>query len=186
MRDDEIVALYWNRNEAAIEETSRKYGSYLRRIACNVLSDSRDCEECVNDTYLRTWNVIPNNRPAVLSGFLGKITRALAVDRYRKNHAQKRIASEFALSLSELEDTFSDGSTPEQELQRKALLEALNVFLHGLPPQARTMFIARYFFFDPLKKIAADCGTAEGTVKSSLSRTRQALKAYLIKEGFAV
>lgn len=186
MRDDEIVALYWSRNEDAIGETSRKYGAYLMKIAHNILSDTRDSEECVNDTYLRTWNAIPYNRPTALSGFLGRITRALAVDRYRRNHAQKRVASEFALSLSELGDTFSDGSTPEQEFQRKALLETLHAFLHGLSPQARNMFIGRYFFFDPLKKIAADCGTAEGTVKSSLSRTRQALKEYLIKEGFDV
>ena len=184
MTDEEIVKLYWNRNEDAIRETSQKYGGYLAKIAYNVLLDFQDSEECVNDTYLRTWNSIPANRPTKLSLYLGKIARLLAIDMYRRKHAQKRYMSEYALSLDELGDTFSDGATPEQEFHAEALHDALNVFLHRLSPTARNVFIGRYYFFDPIKKIADYCGIAEGTVKSSLHRTRQALKAYLQKEGF--
>lgn len=184
MKDEEIVALYWDRDEDAIMETTKKYGMYLTRIALNILSDVQDSEECVNDTYLKTWNSIPQNRPHVLSSYLGKITRSLAVDLYRRKHAQKRYASEYALSLSELGDIFSDGSTPEQDLHAEALHDALNVFLHRLSPTARSIFIGRYYYFDSLKHIAAYCGVAEGTVKSSLHRTRQQLKTYLKKEGF--
>lgn len=186
MQDKEIVALYWNRNEEAIRETAQKYGAYLMTIAWNVLSDTLDSEECVNDTYFRTWNSIPENRPESLSCFLARITRSLAVDQYRKKHAQKRYASEYTLSLEELGDVFASGSTPEQEFYAEALQDALNTFLHRLSPTARNVFIGRYFFFDPVKKIASYCGIAEGTVKSSLHRTRQALKDYLMKEGFDV
>lgn len=184
MTDEEIVKLYWNRNEDAIRETSQKYGGYLAKIAYNVLSDYQDSEECVNDTYLRAWNSIPTNKPARLSLYLGKIARLLAIDMYRRKHAQKRYMSEYALSLDELGDMFSDGATPEQELHAEALHDALNVFLHRLSPTARNVFIGRYYFFDSIKKIADYCGIAEGTVKSSLHRTRQALKDYLQKEGF--
>ena len=184
MTDEEIVKLYWDRNEDAIRETSRKYGRYLTKIAYNVLSDEQDSEECVNDTYLKTWNSIPTNRPSMLPVYLGRIARMLSIDLYRKNHAIKRYASEYALSLEELGDTFSDGHTPEEILQREAMRAALNGFLRQLTPAARNMFIGRYYFFDPVKKIAADCGVAVGTVKSSLHRTRQALREYLTKEGF--
>jgi len=186
MKDEEIVNLFWTRNEDAIEETSKKYGRYLTQIAYNILSDLQDSEECVNDAYLKTWNSIPHNRPTVLSFFLGKITRSLAVDLYRKKHAQKRYASEFALSLSELGDTFSDGRTPEKELYADALHDAIDAFLYQLTPTARSIFVGRYYFFDSIKKIASYCGVAEGTVKSSLHRSRQALKEFLIKEGFEV
>ena len=186
MKDEEIVSLFWVRNEDAIEETSKKYGAYLTKIAYNILSDFQDSEECVNDTYLKTWNSIPNNRPNALSCYLGKITRSLAVDVFRKKHAQKRYASEYALSMSELGDTFSDGKTPEHELYADTLYDAINAFLHQLTPTARSIFIGRYYFFDSIKSIAAYCSVAEGTVKSSLHRTRQALKEYLIKEGFEV
>ena len=186
MKDTDIVSLYWNRNEDAIKETTQKYGTYLTKIAMNILYDYQDSEECVNDTYLRTWNSIPMKKPTYLSCFLAKITRYLAVDQYRKKYAQKRYASEYAVSLSELGDVFASGSTPEQELHKEALHDAIDVFLRRLSPTARNVFVGRYFFFDSTKYIAAYCGIAEGTVKSSLHRTRQALKEYLIKEGFDV
>lgn len=184
MRDEEIVELYWARNEDAIEQTREKYEAYLTRIADNVLRDPQDSEECVNDTYFKTWNSIPQARPVMLSGFLGRITRGLAIDCYRKKHAQKRYASEYALSYSELDEVFSDGHTPEQDLRAGDLKETLDRFLRGLSPMARNAFIGRYYFFDPVQEIARYCGVPVGTVKSSLYRTRQALKTYLTKEGF--
>ena len=69
MDDKQILDLYWERSEAAISETSKKYGKYCRYIAFNILHNDEDSEECVNDTYLRAWNSIPPNRPSVLNIF---------------------------------------------------------------------------------------------------------------------
>lgn len=186
MKDEKIVALYWERNEDAIRETSQKYGAYLSKITYNVLSDFEDSEECVNDTYLKAWNSMPMHKPNILSCYLGKIARQLSIDVFRKKHTVKRYASEYAISLCELGDSFSDGSTPEQELDAIALDDAINTFLHTLSEDARNTFIGRYYFFDSLKNVAAYCGMSEGTVKGMLYRTRQALKAYLIEEGFVL
>ena len=90
MDDKQILDLYWERSEAAISETSKKYGKYCRYIAFNILHNDEDSEECVNDTYLRAWNSIPPNRPSVLKTFLGKITRNLSLDRYELLNAKKR------------------------------------------------------------------------------------------------
>ncbi len=184
MQDEEIVALYWERNEDAIRETARKFGAYLTKIANNILADRQDSEECVNDTYLKAWNAMPDNRPSVLSGFLSRMVRQSALDLYRRKHAVKRYASEYALSMTELEDTFRGHTDLEQEADAAALRDAINSFLRSLSPTARKVFIGRYYFFDPIRQIADDCGIAEGTAKSSLYRTRQALREYLIKEGF--
>ena len=59
MDDRQIVDLYWQRNEAAITETERKYGRYCFSIANHILRDTEDARECVNDTYLGAWNAIP-------------------------------------------------------------------------------------------------------------------------------
>ena len=186
MTDQQIVALYWERNEDAVSRTAQKYGAYLGKIACNVLMDSRESEECVNDTYLRAWNSIPDQRPQRLDRYLGKIARGLAIDCYRKKHAGKRLGSQYALSLEELGDTFPDGATPEAALQARELQRALDAFVRELPPAARTVFVGRYYYFDSVGTIAGYCRMSTGTVKSTLYRTRQALKAYLIKEGFEV
>ena len=184
MKDAEIVDLYWERNEAAIQQTQQKYGAYLSKIAYNILSDFEDSKECVNDTYLKAWNSMPPHKPSVLSTYLGKITRELSIDMFRKKNSTKRYASEYAVSLDELGDSFSDGSTPEQTYDAKLLDEAINRFLRTLPDDARNTFIGRYYFFDSLKDVAAYCSMSETKAKSMLYRTRQSLKAYLVKEGF--
>ena len=184
MKDAEIVALYWERNEEAIQQTQRKYGAYLSKIAYNILSDFEDSKECVNDTYLKAWDSMPPHRPDVLSTYLGKIARQLSIDMFRKKHSTKRYASEYALSLDELGDSLSDGTTPEQSFDAKLLDAAINRFLRTLPHEARNTFLGRYYFFDSLKEVARYCGMSEAKAKSLLYRTRQSLKAYLVKEGF--
>ena len=114
MKDEQIVNLYWDRNEDDIRQTQLKYGSYLYKVADNILANLEDSQECVNDTYLAAWNSMLTNRPNVLSTYLGKIIRQISIDVYRKKNRQKRYASQYAISLDELGDTFSDGTTPEQ------------------------------------------------------------------------
>lgn len=184
MKDDQIVNLYWDRNEDAIHQTEMKYGSYLSKVAYNILADFEDSQECVNDTYLAAWNSMPTNRPGILATYLGKITRQISIDLFRKKNRLKRYASEYAISLDELGDCFSEGSTPDQELSAKELTDGINRFLRSLPDDARNTFIGRYYFFYPLKDVAAYCGMSESKAKSMLYRTRQALKEFLIKEGF--
>lgn len=186
MNDEALVTMYWSRNEDAIAQTAKQYGGYLTRIAGNILSDYHDTEECVNDTYLRTWNSIPTNRPQRLALYLGKICRQLAIDLFRRKNAQKRGASQFAASLEELSDTFSDGCSAEDAVQTAAMRETISRFVSGLPEDARRFFVGRYYYFDSVREIAAYCGVAEGTVKSSLFRSRKALKTYLIGEGYDV
>ena len=111
MEDEAIVRLYWQRDEGAIRETRDKYGNYLTKIAWNILANHEDSEESVNDTYLRAWDSMPPQKPGILSTYLGKITRQLSIDLYRKKHRQKRGGSDYALSLTELEDCVSGGDT---------------------------------------------------------------------------
>ena len=185
MEDERIVALYWQRDEAAIRETEEKYGRYLMRIARNILSDEEDSRESVNDTYWRAWQTMPPHRPAVLGAYLGKITRGLAIDRYRERNREKRRGSQYALSLSELEECVSGGGAEEQ-MDLQLLAEAIWAYLRTLPPRNRSIFLRRYYAMDSLKEIGARWGMGESRVKSLLYRTRRGLRAYLEKEGFSV
>ena len=185
MQDVFIVDLYWNRNEDAIQQTKLKYEAYLMKVAYNILANIDDSKECVNDTYLAAWNSIPPQRPGVLSTYLGKITRQISIDVFRKRHAAKRYVSEYAASLEEFTDAFADRNTPEQELDASLLKEAINHFLRELPTESRNVFIGRYYFFDSVKKIASYCGMSEAKVKTVLFRTRKSLNEYLKKEGLA-
>ena len=186
MKDSEIVSLYWDRKEDAIRQTQQKYGMYLSKVAFNILADREDSQECVNDTYLAAWNSIPPHRPTHLSSYLSKIVRQISIDAFRRKSAAKRYASEYAVSLEELGDTFSGSPTPEQVLDGKLLEESINRFVCALPEDVQKVFVGRYYFFDSLKDISGYCGIKESKLKSLLFRTRQQLKSYLIKEGFDV
>ncbi len=184
MEDLKIIELFFDRKEYAVAETERKYGRYLLKIAYNILFDTEDSEECVNDTYMKAWNTIPPQKPKVLSTFLGKITRHLAIDVFRRKHAEKRGNSEFALSLSELDECIPDSFSAEAEFEQKELYENINRFLVSLSKENRDIFVCRYFYSDSIKDIASFFGTSETKIKSSLFRSRKILKEQLLKEGF--
>ena len=184
--DEQIVSLYWQRNETAIRETETKYDRYLTKIAYNILSDLEDSRESVNDTYLAAWNSMPPHRPGVLSTYLGKITRRISIDRFRYRTREKRRASEYEISLTELGDCVSAGNTTEEAVNVKLLAEAIGIFLRLQPEENRNIFLCRYYFLDSVKDVAQKFGMTESKCKTVLFRTRQALREYLVKEGFLV
>ncbi len=186
MEDKHIVALFWSRDERAIRETDSRYGRYLWAVAFRVLADREDSDECVNDTYLKAWEAMPPHRPSSLSLFLGRITRHLAVDCYRRRAAQKRVTSEYTLSLDELAECVGGGQDPVAEAELDALTHTVSAFLREQSAQTRQVFLWRYYFMDSIADIAARLGTSVSQVKSLLYRTRVSLRAYLEKEGFTV
>ena len=186
MKDEDIVSLYWDRDERAIRETETKYDRYLTKIAYNILNDAEDSRESVNDTYLAAWNSMPPHRPSVLSSYLAKLARRISIDLFRYRTRDKRMASEYAISLSELEDCVSGGNTTEEAVNVKLLADAIGIYLRLQSEEARTAFIGRYYFLDPIKEVADYCGMTESKTKTLLHRTRQGLKEYLKKEGYPV
>ena len=183
MEDGQIIDLYWRRDQRAIQETDGKYGKLLHSIAWNLLRSREDSEECVSDTYLRAWEAIPPTRPAAFRTWLGHITRNLSLDRWKRLQAEKR-GGGAELLLGELEDCVpAGGGGPERALEDRELAEILNAFLRDLSREGRSMFLRRYWYGQSLAEIGAALGCGEGKVKSSLFRSRKALRAYLEKEG---
>lgn len=184
LSDEQIIQLYWDRNETAITATDEKYGRYLYTIAYNVLHDRLDCEECLNDTYLGTWNRIPPTRPAAFMVFLSKIMKNIAVDRHRKNTAEKRVPGELTASLDELEDCIPAGESVEDEFTRGEIVRILNDYLRTLKERQLTVFVSRYYYCDTLDSIAEMTGTSVNTVLRDLAAIRKGLAARLEKEGY--
>lgn len=184
MEDSGIIELYWLRSEDAIAETANKYGKYCYTIAYNILSNIQDANESVNDTYLGAWNAIPPQRPTALSAFLGKITRRISIDKWRRRSAEKRGGGEIPLALCELSLCVPSSSNPQQELEAKELTEEINAFLSTLAEADRNIFVCRYWLLAPISEISAKTGFTEGKIKMSLYRTREKLRNYLKRRGY--
>lgn len=184
MDDKSIVDLYFSRDQEAITQTDKKYGHYCYRIAYNILTNKEDAEESVSDTYVAAWRAIPPRRPSVLSTFLGKITRHIAIDRWRERNASKRGGGEVPLALEELQDCVAGMQNVEMDYERKEIIKAYVKFLDALPVTERRVFLCRYWYVDSVEAIADKFGFSQSKVKTMLHRTRAKLRKQLAEEGY--
>lgn len=183
MEDHQILDLYFQRSEQAIQETDTKYGNYCFRIAYQILASREDAQESVSDTYLAAWDAIPPKRPLLLSAFLGRITRNVSIDRWRTRSAYKRGGGEFSLCLEELTNCTSGQPSVEDQQIQKEVVQTLNVFLKQLPETERKVFVCRYWYMDSIRDISEDFGISQTRVTTMLHRTRERLRKQLKKEG---
>ncbi len=177
MEDSQIIELYFARNQQALLESQSKYGTYCNSVARNILSDVRDIEESVNQTWFEAWKSIPPKRPDVLSAFLGGITRNISLNILRSHSAQKR-QTDFAESYNELSEIIGTESI-ENEIFTRQLAESVNEFIGELPEIQRKVFVCRYWYFDSIEEISKRFGFSKGKVKSMLYRIRKNLQKYL-------
>lgn len=183
MEDSKIIELYESRDQQAISQSDMKYGGYCYSVGYNILGVREDTEECVNETWLRAWNSIPSQKPRMLSAFFGRITRNIAFDRYRASKAAKRGKGEIAAVLEELDECIPDNDTTESLCDGRHLEGLINEFLGELQERDRNIFLQRYWFAVPIKEISKKYAMNLNTVKASLFRSRNKLKALLEKEG---
>ena len=186
MQDFEIIALYYERNEQAISESSGKYGKYCLSIAHNILRNMQDAEECVNDTWLCAWKSIPPARPDSLQLYLGGITRHVSLDRYRRAHREKRGGGEMVLALEEIGEVACSDTDVQSQVEEREFYEVFNRFLWSLPERNCNIFIRRYYYIESIATIAAHYGLSKTNVNKILSRTRAKLLHYLREEGYAL
>jgi RNA polymerase sigma-70 factor (ECF subfamily) len=182
MEDPDIIDLYWERSENAISETDAKYKSLCMHVASNILHDTSDAEECLNDTYLAAWNTIPSKRPKYFPAFLCRIVRNLALKRLEHNSAKKR-NPEILLSLDELDDCIPSGEDVEKSFDSAELGRTISCFLRSQPRRNRVIFLRRYWYYDSIAAIAKNFGMTENAVKQLLFRMRGQLKKHLESEG---
>ena len=181
MDDTAIIELFWQRSEDALAECKAKFGGYCRTVACNILHNSDDADECLNDTLLRAWNAIPPARPSLLKAFLAKITRNLALDRFEAARTQKRGGGNVEVALEELADIPVPDKTDDGELT-----QAINTFLRTEPPENADIFLKRYWHLYSISAISSEYGYSESKITSLLFRMRGRLKLKLESEGIAL
>ena len=184
MNDEQIIQLFFTRNEDAISQTACRYGGQLTRLSENILRNKEDAQECVSDTYLRAWDTIPPTRPVHFFAYLAKLCRHFAFGRLDWNNAAKRKAEVVSLT-EDMEQCIPDASH-ERTMRGKELGRILDAFLESLPKDSRVIFLRRYWYVDTIAEIARQYGMTESKVKMQLSRTKEKLRIYLEKEGIRV
>lgn len=186
MEDSEIIRQFMERNNAAVGALQGKYGRYCNKIAWNILGSHEETEECVNDALMRVWELIPPDEPQSLRAYLGKITRNLAINRLKKNTADKRGNGEITAVYEELSELISGEANVEHQYEQSEIMREINAFLGSLPEQKRNIFVLRYWYCESVKAISEMLGISENNVSVTLSRVRDKLRTHLRKRGYEI
>lgn len=186
LSDEQIIELYWSRNEMAITETDFKYKKYLSVIIYNILNDNLDCEECLNDTYLGAWNAIPPTRPNVLKAFLMTIARRAAIKRYHSKNRKRAVPSEMTVSLSEIEAFVAGDDDVAEGFDAERLGRVISDFLRSLPTRKQFIFMSRYYSANSIDVIARELNLSRSMINKELASIREDLRIALEKEGYDV
>lgn len=187
MNDQEIIDLYFARDERAISETAKSHGAACMRVSMNILANRSDAEECVNDTYLKAWNTIPPERPNAFRAWLCRVARNFALMRYRTLHRKKRNC-EMEILYSELEECvpMPEDMSEGADTSAQVLGKHISNFLDTQEKLDRTLFLGRYIHGSTVQALAKACGMRENTVAVRLHRTREKLRAYLQERGYRI
>ena len=183
--DADIVELYWERNESAIDETDFKYRKYLFTVAYNILYSKEDCEECLNDTYVGAWNAIPPTRPTVLKAFLTTVVRRISINRYSEMNRQKRVPSNMTDSFEDMEKFMSERSLMN-EIEEERLGKVISEYVRTLTKRQRYIFMSRYYVADPIEKIAGELSVSRSTVNKEIAVIKEGLRQALEREGYKI
>jgi len=179
LTDEQIVDLYWTRQENAIQETDKKYGQFLFRIAYNMLHDRQDCEECQNDTYLAVWNAIPPTKPVTFPAFLVQIMRRIAINRYKEKTSKKRIPSELTVALEDAQGALRSNESDKAAYEAAEVGKIINDYVKALSDRQRYIFIDRFYLAESVETIAADLKISPATVYREIDKIKQGLKLHL-------
>lgn len=177
--DEQIIELYWRREEKAIQETDKKYGQFLFRIAYNILHERLDCEECQNDTYLGVWNAIPPTRPTVFPAFITQIMRRIAINRYKEKASKKRIPSELNISMEDVNGTLHGDDSVAVKYEMAEVGKIINNYVRELSDRQRYIFIDRFYLAESVETIATDLSISVPTVYREIDKIKHSLKLYL-------
>lgn len=185
MDDEKIIELFFQRSENAIVELSAKYGSISMSTAYNIIGNYEDAEECVNDSYLGVWNVVPPKTPNPLLAFLLKIVRNISINRCTYNSRQKR-NNQYYECIDELDYCLASNETIESQLEATELTKSIEEFLDTLNKTNRLIFIRRYWYVDSYESISKMTGLKENAIRTRLSRVRSELKKHLQERGVVI
>lgn len=181
--DRQIISLLQKRDERALQFIRESYGALCFQIAEQIIGNSEDAEECVNDMLMNVWNSIPPQCPVSLRAYLAALVRHAALDKYKSAHRQKRGGVQFSASLDELSEILPSDERVEKQVEQRALTAALTSWLKTLPQDTARLFMQRYFLSRSVRDIAKQNGMRESAVKMALLRARGKLKEYLEQEG---
>lgn len=169
-------------DEAASAELVAEHQRMVVQLAMNLLGDRDEALDLSQEVFLRVFRTIHSFRgQSSLRTWIYRIAVNQARNRHRfwrRRHRADQVSLDEHVALH---GDFLSGSetTPDRLLAQKELATRLQNALDRLPFDQRTAIVLREIDGLSYEEIAYSLGVAVGTVKSRLTRARQALRVEL-------
>lgn len=169
--------------QAACEQLVAEHQAMVFQLGCHLLGSRDEAYDLSQEVFLRVFRTIDRFRAdASLKTWIYRIAINQASNRRRfwsRRHRLGQVSLDAHVEVHGEPTEATDASSPHRILASKELAERLTVALDALPFDQRTVIILREVEGLSYDEIAQALDIAVGTVKSRLTRARQALRASL-------
>ena len=182
MDEKELILRCQRGDESAFEALIRAHEKRVYTLCRRMCRNEDDALEAAQDAFLAVWRGIGTFRAdAAFSTWLYRLATNACLDLLRR---EKKRGGDVSLDGGELPLDPADGAPPPEEAvlradTRRMVREALD----ALPDDYRQILLLRETEQLSYQEIAVVTGLELGTVKSRISRARQALRNYLAASG---
>ena len=179
VREATLVQRCAARDEEACADLVAEHQRMVVQLAVNLLGDREEALDLSQEVFLRVFRTIHRFRGhSSLRTWIYRIAVNQARNRHRfwrRRHRNDQVPLEVHVAAhGEFKSTI--GEEPDRLLEQKQLGERLQQALDRLPFDQRTAIVLREIDGLSYDDIAFSLGVAIGTVKSRLTRARQALR----------
>jgi RNA polymerase sigma-70 factor, ECF subfamily len=173
--------------EAAWEELVRVHTRRVYAICYRFTGSDHKAQDLTQEVFLRVFRSLKNFRAGEgsFSVWLGRLSRNLLIDDYRKNKPERSTDS-LEDRLPMIENTTAMSARTDGMLAGREASELLQGALQKLSPELRETVILRDLEELEYREIAEVLQIPEGTVKSRLNRGRADLARILRRQRTAV
>jgi len=169
--------------QAACEQLVAEHQAMVFQLGCHLLGSRDEAYDLSQEVFLRVFRTLDRFRSdASLKTWIYRIAINQASNRRRfwsRRHRLGQVSLDAHVEVHGEPTEATDASSPHRILASKELAARLAVALDALPFDQRTVIILREVEGLSYDEIAEALDIAVGTVKSRLTRARQALRASL-------
>ena len=180
--DAALMELVAEKDEDAFNEIVVRYEKFVYSAVFAELRDTDDAFDVSQEVFIRLYNAAGGFRcESTLKTWLYRMCKNCAYDYMRKFYKNRAVS----LTVKDADEETTDDidivseETPEEEILKKERIAAVRTAIGKLPEEQRDVIVLRELEGLSYTEIAQMLGINEGTVKSRISRGREALKKYL-------
>lgn len=178
--DQSLVERAQKGDKKAFELLVNKYQRRLSRLVTRFIKDEHEVADVVQETFIKAYRSLATFRgESAFYTWIYRIAINTAKNHLSQNFKRYSTTVESDGEVLDLAETIPDYHTPEAELINREIVQTINKAIEALPEELRQAIILREVDGLSYDDIAQVMNCPIGTVRSRISRARDAIAKQL-------